>query len=226
MLHRTTSLSRLFGVLAHVDAGKTTLSERVLYFSGRIHRMGEVHDGNTTLDHSAEEKAHGITISAAATTTRWRAHESVETHALTLIDTPGHIDFAVEVERSLRVLDGAIVVLDASRGVEPQTESVWRQADRHGVPRLVFVNKLDAVGASVETCLNELRSRLNALPIPLQLLRDGELVDLITQEALRFSKEGTLERRPVQVALSGLTWSSKWLTSTRSCSTSGCSRAR
>lgn len=167
------SLRRLFGVLAHVDAGKTTVSERLLFFSGRIHRMGEVHHGNTSLDHTAEERKHGITITAAATTTSWRGH------TLSLIDTPGHIDFAIEVERSLRVLDGAIVVLDASRGVEPQTESVWRQAERHAVPRLVFINKLDAPGASVEQCLSDLRTRLHARPVLLQRATEDALIDLV-----------------------------------------------
>jgi elongation factor G len=167
------TLRRLFGVLAHVDAGKTTVSERLLFFSGRIHRMGEVHHGTTSLDHTAEERKHGITITAAATTTTWRGH------TLSLIDTPGHIDFAIEVERSLRVLDGAIVVLDASRGVEPQTESVWRQAERHAVPRLVFINKLDAPGASVEQCLSDLRTRLHARPVLLQRVTDEALIDLV-----------------------------------------------
>ena len=181
-LHRT----RLFGVLAHVDAGKTTVSERLLLMTGRIHRAGEVHHGNTTLDHTAEERKHGITITAAATTTSWKGHR------LSLIDTPGHIDFAIEVERSLRVLDGAVVVLDASRGVEPQTESVWRQADRHGVPRVVFVNKLDAPGASVEGCLAGLRARLGATPVLLQAVREDALVDLVALRELRFSPSGEL----------------------------------
>lgn len=189
----TIGRTRLFGVLAHVDAGKTTVSERMLYFSGRIHRMGEVHHGSTTLDHTQEEKAHGITISAAATTTTWRPRNG-ELHHLSLIDTPGHIDFAIEVERSLRVLDGAVVVLDASRGVEPQTESVWRQADRHGVPRVVFINKLDAPGASVDACLRELEQRLGVRPLLLQAVRDdGSLVDLVEERALRFSGDGTME---------------------------------
>jgi len=181
-LHRT----RLFGVLAHVDAGKTTVSERLLLMTGRIHRAGEVHHGNTTLDHTAEERKHGITITAAATTTSWKGHR------LSLIDTPGHIDFAIEVERSLRVLDGAVVVLDASRGVEPQTESVWRQADRHGVPRVVFVNKLDAPGASVEGCLAGLRARLGATPVLLQAVREDALVDLVALRELRFTPSGEL----------------------------------
>ncbi|MFZ5441596.1 MAG: elongation factor G, partial [Myxococcota bacterium] len=180
----TISKTRLFGVLAHVDAGKTTVSERLLFMSGRIHRTGEVHHGDTTLDHTDEERKHGITITAAATTTSWREH------VLSLIDTPGHIDFAIEVERSLRVLDGAIVVLDASKGVEPQTESVWRQAERHGVPRVVFLNKLDAPGASVARCLEELRERLGARPVLLQEVRDDALIDLVGQRELRFAPSG------------------------------------
>lgn len=184
---------RLFGVLAHVDAGKTTVSERLLFMSGRIHRTGEVHHGTTTLDHTAEEKKHGITITAAATTTTWQGH------ALSLIDTPGHIDFAIEVERSLRVLDGAVVVLDASRGVEPQTESVWRQAERHRVPRVVFLNKLDAPGASVDSCLNELRTRLGAKPVLLQKLEGDVLIDLVNCLELRFSPEGELTSTPCAV---------------------------
>ncbi len=172
------STTRLFGVLAHVDAGKTTVSERLLYFSGRIHRMGEVHHGTATLDHTEEEQKHGITISAAATSLRWTAGGVA--HQFSLIDTPGHIDFAIEVERSLRVLDGAVVVLDASHGVEPQTESVWRQADRHGVPRVVFLNKLDAPGASVEACLAELSERLGAVPVLLQRVEGETTVDLVT----------------------------------------------
>lgn len=189
----TITLRRLFGVLAHVDAGKTTVSERLLFTSGRIHRLGEVHHGNTTLDHTAEEKKHGITITAAATTTSWNGH------VLSLIDTPGHIDFAIEVERSLRVLDGAVIVLDASRGVEPQTESVWRQAERHRVPRVVFLNKLDAPGASVESCLDDLRHRLGAKPALLQTVRDdGALVDLVEPQVLRFSATGELEATPCE----------------------------
>lgn len=198
----TTTLqrTRLFGVLAHVDAGKTTVSERMLFLSGRIHRIGEVHHGNTTLDHGAEEKKHGITISAAASSFRWQPHGLAE-HHLTLIDTPGHVDFAIEVERALRVLDGAVVVLDASRGVEPQTESVWRQASAHGVPRVVFVNKLDAPGASVERCLHDLRERLGARPLFLQCVReDGTLVDVIEQQALRFGADGTVTRSLVDEA--------------------------
>ncbi|MFO0600657.1 MAG: elongation factor G [Myxococcaceae bacterium] len=178
---------RLFGVLAHVDAGKTTVSERLLFLTGRLRKAGDVHHGDTHLDHTAEEKKHGITITAAATNTSWREH------TLSLIDTPGHIDFAVEVARSLRVLDGAIVVLDASRGVEPQTESVWRQADRHRIPRVAFLNKLDAPGASVEATLQSMRERLGAVPVLLQHVReDGALIDLVESRVLQFGPRGEL----------------------------------
>ncbi|MBL8911508.1 MAG: elongation factor G [Archangium sp.] len=177
---------RLFGVLAHVDAGKTTVSERLLVRTGKLRRAGEVHHGNTALDHDDVERKHGITITAAATTITWREH------TLSLIDTPGHIDFAIEVERSLRVLDGAVIVLDASRGVEPQTESVWRAAERHRVPRIVFINKLDAPGADVQACLNDLRERLGARPVLLQKVEADCLVDLVEQRELRFDADGTM----------------------------------
>src|SRR4051812_9081297 len=155
-MSRTTHLERIrnLGIIAHVDAGKTTLTERVLLYTGRIHAAGEVHEGTTHTDSHAIERRKGITILAAAVTCDWDGHR------LHLIDTPGHVDFTIEVERSLRVLDGAVVVLDAVAGVEPQTETVWRQADRHHVPRLVFVNKLDRPGADLERCLVELRERL------------------------------------------------------------------
>ncbi len=193
---------RNFGVLAHIDAGKTTCSERILFYTGKIHRMGEVHAGTATLDSQPEEQRRGITISAAATTTFWTPQggpgAGVE-HRLQLIDTPGHVDFTIEVEQSLRVLDGALVVLDASQGVEPQTETVWRQADRHGVPRIAFVNKVDKPGASVERCVAELRERLGApavavqLPIGEQAEHRG-VIDLVTMRAWRFS--GDPRQRP------------------------------
>lgn len=175
---------RNIGIIAHVDAGKTTLSERILFFTGRIREPGEVHHGDTELDWTSQEKKHGITITAAVTAVPWKGY------AINLIDTPGHIDFSVEVERSLRVLDGAVVVLDASNGVEPQTEAVWRRADNLGVPRLVFINKMDAVGASFEGCLEQLQSKLGAVPLPLQVpLEDGH-VDLIRRQAVRFEAKG------------------------------------
>ncbi len=166
---------RNFGVMAHVDAGKTTVSERILLLTGRIHRTGEVHDGGATLDHTEIEQARGITITAAATTVRW------DDHQLNLIDTPGHIDFGVEVERSLRVVDGAIAVIDAVAGVEPQSETVWRQADRYGVPRLVFVNKMDRPGADLDRCVAELGDVLGATPVLTQLpiVEDGGFVGVV-----------------------------------------------
>ncbi|MFO0684311.1 MAG: elongation factor G [Sandaracinus sp.] len=177
---------RNVGIVAHVDAGKTTLTERVLYFAGRIHAIGEVHEGNTTTDSDPAERKHGITISAAAVSCTWRDH------LVQLVDTPGHLDFTLEVERSLRVLDGAVVVLDGTRGVEPQTETVWRQADRHGVPRLVFVNKLDRPGASFEAACRSVEERLGARVVPVVLPwldADERLVgvlDVVRDRALTF----------------------------------------
>jgi len=186
---------RNIGIIAHVDAGKTTLSERILYFSGQIHRRGEVHRGDTALDWTAEERKHGITITAAATTIPWQGH------LVQLIDTPGHIDFSVEVERSLRVLDGAVVVLDAVNGVEPQTESVWRRAETLGLPRIVFVNKMDRVGASFERCLDDLEKKLGASPLALQVPLENGHVDLIRRKAVRFDAEGEFTEGPMPAEL-------------------------
>jgi elongation factor G len=192
---------RNLGIIAHVDAGKTTLTERVLYFTGRIHRIGEVHDGTTHTDSHRIERDRGITILAAAVTCDWQGHR------LHLIDTPGHVDFTVEVERSLRVLDGAVVVLDGVAGVEPQTETVWRQADRHHVPRLVFVNKLDRPGADFTRAVAELGTRLgaHAVVIAAPLVEAGELtgtVDLIDQTELRWDTAdgATFEARPATLS--------------------------
>jgi elongation factor G len=175
--------------MAHIDAGKTTLTERVLFHTGRIHAIGEVHDGTAKTDSHPIEQRKGITILAAAVTCEWQGHR------IHLIDTPGHVDFTIEVERSLRVLDGAVVVLDGVAGVEPQTETVWRQADRHRVPRLVFVNKLDRSGADFARCLRDVRDRLRAHPVAVTLpLYDGDelvgVVDLVGQHALRWSGDG------------------------------------
>src|SRR5947209_18142204 len=169
--------------MAHIDAGKTTTTERILFFTGRSHKIGEVHDGAATMDWMEQERERGITITSAATTTEWRGH------TIQLIDTPGHVDFTVEVERSLRVLDGAVAVLDAVAGVEPQTETVWRQADKYGVPRIVFVNKMDRVGADFDRCLEMLSSRLGISAVPVQLPIGAEdqfqgVVDLVTMTAL------------------------------------------
>jgi len=206
---RTFSIDRYrnIGVLAHIDAGKTTCSERILFYTGKIHRIGEVHHGQAAMDSMAEERRRGITISAAATVTHWAPLSGpgagVE-HRIQLIDTPGHVDFTVEVERSLRVLDGAVVVLDASQGVEPQTEAVWRQADRHGVPRVAFVNKVDKVGASVERCVSELRQRLGAAAAAVQLPLGEEgrfagVIDLVRRRSLSFSGDPTERPREGEV---------------------------
>ena len=166
-------LLRNFGIVAHVDAGKTTLTERILFETGRIRRNGEVHDGNTVTDFDPHERKHGITIQAAAVQCGWRGH------ALTLIDTPGHVDFTLEVARSLRVLDGVIVVLDGVAGVEPQTETVWRQADRHNLPRVCFVNKLDRAGADLERAVNALRERFDVEPVLIAWYENDGVVDLV-----------------------------------------------
>ncbi len=180
---------RNIGIIAHVDAGKTTLTERVLFHTGRIHAIGEVHDGTATTDSHPIEQRKGITILAAAVSCEWQGHR------IHLIDTPGHVDFTIEVERSLRVLDGAVVVLDGVAGVEPQTETVWRQADRHRVPRIVFVNKLDRTGADFARCVREVRTRLRAQPVAVNMpLYDGEelvgVVDLVGLRELRWRGEG------------------------------------
>src|ERR1700704_4833856 len=146
---------RNIGIMAHIDAGKTTTTERILYYTGRTHKMGEVHEGAATMDWMEQEQERGITITSAATTAEWHGHR------INIIDTPGHVDFTVEVERSLRVLDGAIALFDSVAGVEPQSQTVWRQADRYRVPRICFVNKLDRTGASFDFCISTIRNRLN-----------------------------------------------------------------
>lgn len=181
---------RNIGIMAHIDAGKTTVSERILFYAGRIHIMGEVHHGDTIMDSDPEERARGITINSAATTVYWPP-ESKSTHRINLIDTPGHIDFTVEVERSLRVLDGAVCVLDGSQGVEPQTEQVWRQADRYGVARVVFVNKMDKAGANFAMSLYSLKEKLGIVAVPIQIPMGEEdkfegIVDLIDMKCITF----------------------------------------
>ncbi len=173
---------RNIGIVAHVDAGKTTLTERVLFYAGASHKIGEVHDGASHMDYMAEEQAHGITITAAVTQARWRGH------LLQVIDTPGHVDFTIEVERSMRVLDGCVIVLDAVRGVEPQTETVWKQRNRFQVPTLFFVNKMDRPGADFAHALATIRERLQGQPVPLTIpLSDGRVVHLIERTVLSFS---------------------------------------
>ncbi len=186
--NQTTRLTRNIGIMAHIDAGKTTTTERVLFYTGKSHRIGEVHDGATQMDYMPQEQERGITITSAATTCFWGEHR------INIIDTPGHVDFTVEVERSLRVLDGAVAVFDGVAGVEPQSETVWRQADRYGVPRICFVNKLDRTGAVLSRTVEMLVSRLQAHPIVVQMPIGSEsafegVVDLITMQALRFSGE-------------------------------------
>ncbi|UWQ91189.1 elongation factor G [Rhodobacteraceae bacterium M382] len=183
---------RNFGIMAHIDAGKTTCSERILYYTGKSHNIGEVHDGAATMDWMEQEQERGITITSAATTTFWERTEDGQTadtpkHRLNIIDTPGHVDFTIEVERSLAVLDGAVCVLDANAGVEPQTETVWRQADRYKVPRMVFVNKMDKIGADFFNCVNMIEDRTGAVAIPVGVPIGAEtelegLVDLVTME--------------------------------------------
>jgi elongation factor G len=183
---------RNIGIMAHIDAGKTTCSERILFYAGLIHTMGEVHDGNTTTDHDPRERARGITINSAAVTVYWKGSDgTAPEHRINLIDTPGHIDFTVEVERSLRVLDGAICVLDASQGVEPQTEQVWRQADRYNVARVCFINKMDKAGASFQMSLDSIKEKLGVRAVPIQLPlgeedQFGGIIDLINMKIIRF----------------------------------------
>ncbi len=175
---------RNIGIMAHIDAGKTTTTERILYYAGRTYKLGEVHDGTATMDWMEQEQERGITITSAATFCEWKRND--ELYQINIIDTPGHVDFTVEVERSLRVLDGAVTVLDAVGGVEPQTETVWRQADRYRVPRIVFVNKMDRVGADFDRCLSMVKERLGAKAFPVQFpLGSGELftglIDVVRQ---------------------------------------------
>ena len=188
----TLDLYRNFGIMAHIDAGKTTCTERILYYTGKSHKIGEVHDGAATMDWMEQEQERGITITSAATTTFWERTENGQVaegpkHRFNIIDTPGHVDFTIEVERSLAVLDGAVCVLDANAGVEPQTETVWRQADRYKVPRIVFVNKMDKIGASFSNCVDMIMDRTGAKPCPIQLPIGSEnafegMIDLITME--------------------------------------------
>ncbi len=178
---------RNFGIMAHIDAGKTTTTERILYYTGKSHKIGEVHDGAATMDWMEQEQERGITITSAATTTFWNDRNGKK-HRFNIIDTPGHVDFTIEVERSLRVLDGAIALLDANAGVEPQTETVWRQADKYKVPRMIFVNKMDKIGADFYRCVEMIESRLGGTPVVTQLPIGAEsefvgIVDLIEMNA-------------------------------------------
>lgn len=185
---------RNIGIIAHIDAGKTTTTERILFYSGRIHRMGEVHEGTAVTDWMVQERERGITITAAAITTSWKDRVTGEECQINIIDTPGHIDFTAEVQRSLRVLDGGVVVFDAVAGVEPQSETVWRQADRYQVPRICFVNKMDRIGANFERTIEMIIDRLGANPLPIQLPLGVEdsfkgVIDLFAMKAFTFSDE-------------------------------------
>jgi len=180
---------RNFGIMAHIDAGKTTTTERILYYSGKSHKIGEVHDGAATMDWMEQEQERGITITSAATTTFWNGKR------LNIIDTPGHVDFTIEVERSLRVLDGAVCVLDGNQGVEPQTETVWRQADKYNVPRIVFVNKMDKIGADFYKCVDDIKTRVAGNPVCIQLPIGSEhdfkgIIDLVRMKAVVWEDEG------------------------------------
>lgn len=194
---------RNFGIMAHIDAGKTTTTERILFYTGKTHKIGETHEGASQMDWMVQEQERGITITSAATTCFWKDHE------LNIIDTPGHVDFTVEVERSLRVLDGTVTVLDAKSGVEPQTETVWRQADKYGVPRMIYVNKMDATGADFFRCIKTVRDRLKANAVPIQIPVGAEenfkgMIDLIANHAIiTYDDLGTdvrIEEIPAELA--------------------------
>jgi len=189
---------RNIGIMAHIDAGKTTTTERILYYSGRTYKMGEVHEGAAVMDWMEQEQERGITITSAATTCEWRDA------TINIIDTPGHVDFTVEVERSLRVLDGAVAVFDAVSGVEPQSETVWRQADKYGVPRIAFVNKMDRVGADFSATMQSIVDRLGGNPVALQVPIGAEadfggVIDLVEMKAIVWRDEEGKEREVVDI---------------------------
>src|SRR5690348_9435642 len=214
---RTTPLDRYrnIGIMAHIDAGKTTTTERVLYYTGKSHKIGEVHEGTATMDWMVQEQERGITITSAATTCFWRDHR------INVIDTPGHVDFTIEVERSLRVLDGAVALFCAVGGVEPQSETVWRQADKYRVPRIAFINKMDRVGADFERVVGEIRDKLKAKPLLLQLPIGAEekfsgVVDLIEQRAIiwdedRLGANYRVEEIPAELKESARGWREKMI---------------
>ena len=188
--------TRNIGIMAHIDAGKTTTTERMLYYTGVVHRIGEVHDGAATMDYMVQEQERGITITSAATTCIWKDHR------INIIDTPGHVDFTVEVERSLRVLDGAVAVFCSVGGVEPQSETVWRQADRYGVPRIAYINKMDRMGADFFRGVKMIRERLGAHPVPIQIPIGSEenfhgIIDLVTMDATLYDGDKQLEHQPI-----------------------------
>src|SRR5882762_3167250 len=186
------NMFRNIGIIAHIDAGKTTTTERILYYTGVIHKMGNIDDGNTTMDWMPQEQERGITITAAATTSFWRNHR------VNIIDTPGHVDFTIEVERSLKVLDGAVIVLCACSGVQPQTETVYRQADKYNVPRICFINKIDRLGADFDRVLGEMRERFGANAAGIEFPDGTEdkfkgIIDIINEEYINYTDKDGLE---------------------------------
>src|SRR5471032_3170384 len=186
--HHPLAKTRNIGIMAHIDAGKTTTTERILYYTGKNYKIGEVHEGAATMDWMVQEQERGITITSAATTCMW--HDTL----INIIDTPGHVDFTVEVERSLRVLDGAVTVFDSVAGVEPQSETVWRQADKYHVPRICFVNKMDRIGANFSRCVDMIVDRLGAIPLVVQLPIGVEsdfvgILDLVKMKAVKWKDE-------------------------------------
>jgi elongation factor G len=194
----TLEKTRNIGIMAHIDAGKTTTTERILYYTGRIHKIGETHEGASQMDWMEQEQDRGITITSAATTAQWNDHR------VNIIDTPGHVDFTVEVERSLRVLDGAVTVLDAQSGVEPQTETVWRQATTYGVPRIVFVNKMDKLGANFDYSVSTIHDRLqaNAQPIQLPIGAEDEfeaIIDLVEMKCFKYNNDLGTEIEEIEI---------------------------
>ena len=189
MTRNRLDMIRNIGFIAHIDAGKTTVTERVLYFAGRIYKIGGVDEGTTSMDWMAQERERGITITSAATTCEWNDH------SINIIDTPGHVDFTAEVERSLRILDGGVVIFDAVAGVQPQSETVWRQADKYHVPRICFINKMDRVGADFQRTIDSITQRLQGNPVAIQLPIGAEqdfegIIDLIEERAYFYHTEG------------------------------------
>src|SRR5881296_1158862 len=188
--------TRNIGIMAHIDAGKTTTTERILYYTGRSYKIGEVHEGTATMDWMEQEQERGITITSAATTCFW------DDHRINIIDTPGHVDFTIEVERSLRVLDGAVAVFCAVGGVEPQSETVWRQADKYKVPRIAFVNKMDRPGADYQRCMQMMKDRLGAKPVPLHVpMFAGDVfvgtIDLVEMKSITY-EDGSLGTKLIE----------------------------
>src|ERR1700744_1745718 len=197
---RTTPLNmyRNIGIAAHIDAGKTTTTERILYYTGKSHKIGEVHDGAATMDFMEQEQERGITITSAATTAQWKEHR------INIIDTPGHVDFTLQGERSLRVLDGGIVLFDSGAGVEPQSETVWRQADKYHVPRIAYINKMDRIGADFDRGVQTMVARLGPPPVPIQLPIGAEgdftgIIDLVENHAIIYKDELGLDQEVTEI---------------------------